>query len=111
MRGDRLRQLRESEKITQAELADKLGISEIAIWRYENGTGGEPRADIILTIAQFFNVSTDFLLGNSDYPFINAGNNLDDVENQVLAALRRGDRMGAIRAIANNSLKKIAELN
>lgn len=107
MRGDRLRQLRESEKLTQADLSRQTGISEVQIWRYEKtDSSSEPRADIVLLLAQFFNVSTDYLLGNSDYPYTNAGNDLEGLESQVLAALRRGDKMAAIRVIATENLKK-----
>ena len=106
MRGDRLKHLRETENLTQADLSSRTGISEVQIWRYEKNAGGEPRADIVLVLAQFFNVSTDYLLGNSDYPFTNAGNDLEGFESQVLAALRRGDSMAAIRVIASESLKK-----
>lgn len=64
--ANRLRELRIAKKLSQTELAEKLGVSRGSISFYENG---ERTADIdfIYKIAQFFNVSTDFLLGY-DYP-------------------------------------------
>lgn len=64
--ANRLRELRIAKKLSQTELAEKLGVSRGSISFYENG---ERTADIdfIYKAAQFFNVSTDFLLGY-DYP-------------------------------------------
>jgi transcriptional regulator with XRE-family HTH domain len=67
MRGDRLRSLREAQKLTQKDLADRLHISESQIFRYEKDEI-EPRADVVVKIAEFFNVTADFLLGMSDEP-------------------------------------------
>ncbi len=60
--ANRLRELRIAKKLSQTELAEKLGVSRGSISFYENG---ERTADIdfIYKAAQFFNVSTDFLLG------------------------------------------------
>lgn len=60
--ANRLRELRIAKKLSQTELAVKLGVSRGSISFYENG---ERTADIdfIYKLAQFFNVSTDFLLG------------------------------------------------
>ena len=64
--ANKLRELRISKKLSQTELAEKLGVSRGSISFYENG---ERTADIdfIYKVAQFFNVSIDFLLGY-DYP-------------------------------------------
>lgn len=98
MRGDRLRELREKNQLSQADLSKRTGISEVQIWRYETGQG-EPRCDIVVMLAKFLECSTDYLLGHSDYIQSNPGD-LAGYENQVIAALRRGDKMAAIRVIA-----------
>lgn len=60
--ANRLRELRMAEKLSQTELAEKLGVSRGSISFYENG---ERTADIdfIYKAAQFFNVSADYLIG------------------------------------------------
>jgi len=50
--------------MSQAELAEKLGISQQTISKYENGTR-QPDFNILKFIADFFDVSTDYLLGRS----------------------------------------------
>ena len=59
------KRLRTSSKLTQAEMAEKLGISRSTIGMYETGAR-EPDFETLEKIADFFNVSTDYLLGNTD---------------------------------------------
>ena len=64
--ANRLRELRIAKKLSQTELAEKFGVQRQVISYYENGSR-TPNIDFIYKIAQFFNVSTDFLFGY-DYP-------------------------------------------
>lgn len=61
MFGNRLKQVRIENELTQAELAKKLGISTSAIGMYEQNRR-EPAADIILKILDIFGLSADWLL-------------------------------------------------
>lgn len=66
-RGDRLKALRLFRDITQEELAKVFKISKGNISRYETGIR-EPDSDLLSDIAKFFDVTTDYLLGNTDNP-------------------------------------------
>lgn len=59
---DMLKYLRSREKMSQSELADKLGISKSAIGMYELGKR-EPDFETLESIADLFNVDMNFLLG------------------------------------------------
>lgn len=59
------KKLRLSLGYTQAELADALGISRSRIGMYETGAR-EPDFETLETIADFFNVDTDYLLGRTN---------------------------------------------
>ena len=61
----RLLELLDENDITQIELAKQIGITNVTISRY---IGGErkPRIEIVVKMAGFFHVSTDYLLGLSD---------------------------------------------
>lgn len=61
----RLRALREERGLTQAEFGARLGLSKQAISTYETG-GSSPDKDMLGRMADFFGVSTDYLLGRSD---------------------------------------------
>ncbi len=59
---NRLKELRLNNNITQAELAKKLNYGRTAIANYEAGRT-EPSFEALKTIAEFFGVSIDYLLG------------------------------------------------
>ena len=60
---DRIKDLLRERKITQAQLAETIGISESTLNRYLSGQTEKIPVDHIVAIARFFKVSTDFLLG------------------------------------------------
>ena len=64
----RIQDLIKYKKITQAELAEKIGLSNSALSRYLQGRTKDPGDGFIIRIARFFDVSTDFLLGETDIP-------------------------------------------
>lgn len=60
--GSVLKTLRLKENMTQAQLAQKLGLTKSVISAYETGLR-LPSYDILIHIAKIYNVSTDYLLG------------------------------------------------
>src|SRR5699024_8036415 len=60
--GNRIQELRMSQKITQSEFAIRLGVTKSAIYSYENGSR-LPSYDILIKISRIIKVSTDYLLG------------------------------------------------
>ena len=65
--ADRLKSLQESKKYLKKDIADAVGISTMAYYRYETGER-LPTTDILIKLADFFNVSLDYLVGRSDNP-------------------------------------------
>lgn len=63
--GVRIKQLRKEKELTQTELGKHLNVGKSTISQYETDTN-MPDPEMILKIANFFNVSTDYLLGRSD---------------------------------------------
>lgn len=61
----RIRDLREDHDIKQVVLASELNISQPQYQRYESGTRDIP-IHIIISLAQYYNVSVDYLLGLTD---------------------------------------------
>ena len=64
----RIQDLLKNRKITQAELAEKVGLSNSALSRYLQGGTKNLGDGFIIRIAKYFDVSTDFLLGETDIP-------------------------------------------
>ncbi len=67
MIGERLLELRKDANLTQDELAAILNINKHSISSYERNKSEPPDAIKIL-VAQYFNVSIDYLLGITDFP-------------------------------------------
>lgn len=65
MIGNRIKFLREELGLKQEELAKKLSVSPSSIGMYETNKR-EPNNELVIKLANFFNVSTDYLLGKSD---------------------------------------------
>jgi transcriptional regulator with XRE-family HTH domain len=63
----KIRQLREKMGISQTEAAKRLGIVRTTYSNYEAGNR-EPDVDTIKKMAEFFEVSVDYLLGRTDDP-------------------------------------------
>lgn len=63
--SERLRGLRKSLKINQTVLANAVGLNIKQIQRYEAGTN-EPTLSVLISLADFFDVSLDYLCGRSD---------------------------------------------
>lgn len=59
-----LHSLRKEKNVTQEQLAQNLGVSPQAVSKWENGS--YPEGDLLPAIADFFDVSIDYLYGRSD---------------------------------------------
>ena len=73
--AERLKTLRKQVQLTQAQIAEKLDISQQAYASWERGAK-RPTQENLVKIAQVLNVSVDYLVGNSDY----TEDKLDNVE-------------------------------
>ena len=66
----RLKEIRKSKGISQLKLAINLNTTQNTISRYENGKR-EPGINELIQIADYFNISIDYLLERTDNPQIN----------------------------------------
>lgn len=62
----RLRRLREEKRIKRYILSQRCGLHSDAVRRYERGEA-EPDLQSLIAIADFFEVSLDYLCGRADY--------------------------------------------
>lgn len=90
---ERLRQLRNEQKLSQQELGKRLHLGTSAISMYERGER-EPDFEKLEMIADFFNVNIDYLLGKSEIrkpEQAATGNQSKPDENDIRVALFGGD--------------------
>lgn len=62
---NRIKDMRNESNKTQSQVANYIGISQQSYARYET-ENLLPASDIILKLARYYNVTTDYLLGNSE---------------------------------------------
>ena len=103
----RLLELLDENDITQIELAKRIGITNVTISRY---IGGErkPRIEIVVKMAEFFHVSTDYLLGLSDVRETFENNNVS-----VSKIHSKLDSMGLLntkKELSNSQINMIVKL-
>ena len=93
--GSNIKVMRDKKRITQKQLATYLGVTEQAVSRWESG-GGYPDIGLLPSIASFFSVSTDELLG------VNS-----DARTQRLAEIRRKiDELGETGEDSDETLRE-----
>ena len=86
MFAEKMKQLRRSRGMTQAELAEKLGLSASAIGMYEQGRR-EPELSVIMELCNIFNVPADVLLGTpSAQECLEIKDVMQDIQDRLLAA-------------------------
>ena len=107
MIGDKLKKLRRNRDLTQEEVAAHIGISYQAISKWERGDG-YPDITMLPTLANYFEVSVDELIGMDE---ISSANRLDDInrkwqENRVLGNHKENVELmrSALKIYPNNAL-------
>lgn len=107
----RLKQLRATKNISQAALADILGVTQQAVgkWECDKAT---PDYTILINIAKYFNVSIDYMLKTSSLSEVTGKNTaLSDAitpeELQLIKNYRKLDKRGkrAVNYTLNNELE------
>ncbi len=97
-----LKSIREKKGVSQFEIAKYLGVVRSTICQYENGKR-KPDPETLIKLANFFGVSTDYLLGRSD-DFGNVTINgiapaLSDEERELLALFRKMTNSQKVRFV------------
>ena len=82
-----LAELRQNSNLTQKELAKILNITDKAYWSYESGRT-EPNIETLVKIADYFDVSLDYLCGRQNKNLIFA-DGLSDTQKKLIAIIKR----------------------
>ncbi|MBO1680387.1 helix-turn-helix transcriptional regulator [Bittarella massiliensis] len=65
--GERLTFLQAERQLLKKDIAAAAGLSLMGYYRYERGER-QPPADVLIALADYFDVSLDYLVGRSDDP-------------------------------------------
>lgn len=86
MFGDRLKELRKNKNLNQTDIAKMFDVTDATVSAWEVGKA-QPSYDILTKLADYFNVSTDYLLGfNQD--------DLDNIERLKITLKEAGIMAG-----------------
>lgn len=83
--GEKLYSLRTEKKLTQKQLADRIGLAISAVSSYESGSR-YPSFETLIKLARIFHVSTDYLLGLTERRSIDV-TGLTDEEIELVSQL------------------------
>ena len=92
--GNRIKDLRRKNKVTQEELAKALQVSTQAVSKWENG--GSPDLELVPSIATYFNVTTDYLFDMKDSDIVN----IDKKVAKYIQSLDLENRMNVVYDLA-----------
>lgn len=87
----RLKELRISHSLTQVDFAQKLSVTKQTVSNWENNNI-QPSIDMLVKIADYFNISTDYLLGRESTMQINVdGLSTDEIAhiNMIIKDLKK----------------------
>lgn len=105
MIGEKIRELRQNVGLLQSELAQKIGVSTSTIGMYEQNRR-DPDTDTLKRLADFFSVSTDYLLGRTIVEQIDKKLQDNDI---AIAANSKVD-LGKLAQVDNKTAKLINTL-
>ena len=103
--SEKLASLRREKGLTQAELADRLGISKSAVSMYERGNR-EPELDLLQAMADFFQVSVSTLLGRREQAELV---NNDPELTEYLESLRDRPELRMLFSVTKNAKREDVE--
>lgn len=88
--GERLRRLRKDRDITQGQLAEVIGVVPSAIGKYERIANSYPSVEALIKIADYFDVSTDYLLKGTTVEVNNENTISGSLSNSPVIQANRG---------------------
>lgn len=83
MIGQRIRDLRKQKKMSQSELAKIIGVTQTTITAWETGKA-EPSSSAVANLADYFGVTTDYLLGRPEKKKEKDSNSVDLADKKAL---------------------------
>lgn len=110
MSQNRLQKLREKAGLTQGEVAKRIGVARPTYANYESGKR-EPDFDNIKKLADLFDVTVDFLVGQTDDPHHSNGRSDEEIVNSIgsLTVVRTPDWSPALTAKEEGDIAKDLE--
>lgn len=85
---DRVKKLADKKRISIVELEEKVGFSKNSIYSWKKN---KPSAEKLESVADYFNVSTDYLLGRTDNPYLDLSDKREKTVEEALNSVMSYD--------------------
>jgi len=105
----KLKTLRQQTGVSQAELAQAIGVDQSSVGKYEGAAQVIPSAEVLVRIADYFGVSVDYLLGRTMYPTPSEQINDDPELTEYLHHLANRKEMRMLFKTTKNTTKADVE--
>lgn len=106
MIGQRIRDLRKQKKMSQSELAKIIGVTQTTITAWETGKA-EPSSSAVANLADYFGVTTDYLLGRPEEKKEKDSNSVDLADMDALLTYQGKQIPDQDRELINDLLKRL----
>lgn len=106
MIGQKIRDLRKQRKMSQTELANILHVSQQTVTAWETGKA-EPSSSAVANLADYFNVTTDYLLGRPEEKKEKDSNSVDLADMDALLTYQGKQIPDQDRELINDLLKRL----
>lgn len=100
--GSRIKKLREERRMTQEELGKILGVQKSAVAKYENGKVSNMKRSSIKKLADFFGVSSAYILGYSEQQILKQAIKVDTLSAEEISLVE------AIRSMTDEEVKELS---
>ena len=91
---EQIKKLREARRMTQVELGKRLGVTKASVCNWENDNA-QPSVEMLVHLASFFSVTTDYLLGFEPGEYLDVTGLPDEVVahlREIVEDLRAAER-------------------
>ena len=106
---ERLKQLRTEKGLYQKDIATYLGVDRTTYVKYENGSS-EPSNEILSKLADYFGVTTDYLLGREEKSPVSPAVTTEDAELiEYLEELKTRPEMRMLFSLSSKATKEDVE--
>lgn len=103
--SERLKLVRENHNMSQRKLSDELGMGSTVVYFYESGKK-VPSIEVLHKLCEYFNVSSDYLLGLSDEPL---GGTPESVKRKLEEAERNKAELDKLSKMFDDFAEKISK--
>lgn len=90
--GKKLKSLRKAEQLTQAQVAERLGVSKTMVSAYESDLR-QPSYKNLVKLANLYKVSTDWLLGNTQVSSVDFSNLTEEQSQLIIGLVKQFEKL------------------